>query len=145
MNQLTPTVKQMFSLINDGLNCDHASATFCLNDKGEWMLVNRPYSTFAKPFRDYYCTPAFTLADLLQMLPPTIGDYKLSVTTANSQQCVRYDNPVTGVGLLCVYRDTRLDAVLVAIEGLMTEGLIDTTKTFNYDERIVPLKCSVAR
>ena len=75
MNQLTPTVKQMFALINDGLNCDHASATYCMGEKGEWHIVKRPYLSFCETFRKFYCVPAFTITDMLQLLPPSIGEY----------------------------------------------------------------------
>lgn len=145
MNQLTPTVRQMFALINNGLNCDHASATFCMDDKGQWQLVKRPYLSFCESFRKYYCVPAFTLTDMLQLLPPSIGEYKLSVYEVNGQECVQYEDPETGIGLLYIYERTRIEATYSMIEHLMINGIIETTKTFNYDERIVPLKRSTAR
>lgn len=145
MNQLTPTVEQMFALINNGLNCDHASATFCMDDKGEWHLVKRPYLSFSSHFRKYYCVPAFTLSDMLQLLPPSIGEYKLSVHSVESQECVQYEDPETKIGLLYIYERTRVEATYRMIEHLMINGIIETNKTFNYDERVVPLKCSTAR
>lgn len=145
MNQLTPTVKQMFALINDGLNCDHASATFCLDDKGQWQLVKRPYLSFCESFRKYYCVPAFTLSDMLQLLPPSIDEYKLSVYEVDGQECVQYEDPTTHIGKLYMHAPTRLMAVYRAIELLIIEGIIETNKAFNYDERIVPLKRSTSR
>lgn len=145
MNQLTPTVRQMFALINDGLNCDHASATFCMDDKGQWQLVKRPYLSFCESFRKYYCVPAFTLADMLQLLPPSIGEYKLSVYEVDGQECVQYEDPITNLGRLYIHEPTRLMAVYRTIEFLIIDGIIETNKTFNYDERIVPLKRSTAR
>lgn len=145
MNQLTPTVKQMFALINDGLNCDHASATFCMDEKGEWHIVKRPYLSFCETFRKYYCVPAFTIEDMLQLLPPSIGEYKLSIHDTEGKECVQYENPATKLGKLYVYDDTRVNAVYTTIQLLIIDGAIKTTKTFNYDERIVPLKRSIAR
>lgn len=145
MNQLTPTVRQMFSLINNGLNCDRASATFCMDDDGSWKLIKRPYLSFCNSFRKYYCVPAFTLADMLQLLPPSIGEYKLSVYEVDGKECVQYEDPTTHLGKLYIYEPTRLMAAYRAIELLITDGIIETNKTFNYDERIVPLKRSTAR
>jgi hypothetical protein len=145
MNQLTPTVRQMFALINDGLNCDHASATFCMDSKGEWHVVKRPYLSFCESFRKFHCVPAFTLTDMLQLLPPSIGEYKLSIYSVDGKECVQYEDPTTNLGKLYIHEPTRLMAVYRAIEFLMTDGTIKTNKTFNYDERIVPLKRSTAR
>jgi hypothetical protein len=145
MNQLTPTVRQMFAYINDGLNCDHASATYCMDDKGEWYIVRRPYLSFCETFRKYYCIPAFTLTDMLQLLPPSIGEYKLSIHDVDGKECVQYENPSTKLGRMYIYDDTRINAVYTAIQLLIADGVIETTKTFNYDERIVPLKRSTTR
>lgn len=145
MNQLTPTVRQMFALKNDGLNCDHASATFCMDEKGEWRIVKRPYLSFCETFRKYYCVPAFTIEDMLQLLPPSIGEYKLSIHDVDGKECVQYENPATKLGMLYIYDDTRINAVYSAIQHLIIDGVIKTTKTFKYDERIVPLKRSTAR
>ena len=133
MNQLTPTVRQMFALINEGLNCDHASATFCMDDKGRWQLVKRPYLSFSSHFRKYYCVPAFTLSDMLQLLPPSIDECKLSVYEFDGRECVQYEDPTTHLGRLYIYETTRLMAVYRAIELLITEGIIETNKTFNHD------------
>ena len=145
MNQLTPTVKQMFALINDGLNCDHASATFCMDENGKWHIVRRPYLSFCETFRKYYCVPAFTIEDMYQLLPPNIGQYKLSIYKVGDKECVQYEDDSTKLGLLYVYDDTRMSAVYTAIQMLISDGSIKTNKTFNYDERIVPLKRSTTR
>lgn len=145
MDQLTPTVRQMFALINEGLNCDHASATFCMDGDGNWKLVKRPYLSFSSHFRKYYCVPAFTLSDMLQLLPLSIDEYKLSVYEVDGQECVQYEDPTTHIGKLYMHAPTRLMAVYRTIELLITEGIIETNKTYNYDERIVPLKRSTAR
>lgn len=145
MNQSTPTVRQMFALINDGLNCDHASATFCMNDNGGWEIVKRPYMSFCETSRKYYCVPALTLDDMLNMLPQSIGKYILSVHSTETNECVQYEDPETKTGKLYVYEPTRIDAVYRALSILMADGVINTTKTFNYDERIIPCKRSVAR
>ena len=145
MNQLTPTVRQMFALINDGLNCDHASATYCMDDDGSWKLIKRPYLSFCESFRKYYCVPAFTIEDMYQLLPPNIDQYKLSVHKVGDKECVQYEDDSTGLGLLYVHDDTRINAVYAAIQLLIANGVIETNKTFKYDERIVPLKRSVAR
>lgn len=145
MNQLTPTVRQMFALINDGLNCDHASATYCMGEKGEWHIVKRPYLSFCESFRKYHCVPAFTLTDMLQLLPPSIGEYKLSIHDVDGKECVQYENPATKLGRMYIYDDTRINVVYTAIQLLIADGVIETTKTFKYDERIVPLKRSTTR
>lgn len=145
MNQLTPTVKQMFALINDGLNCDHASATYCMDEKGDWHIVKRPYLSFCETFRKFYCVPAFTITDMLQLLPPSIGEYKLSIYDVDGKECVQYEDPVTKLGKFYIYDDTRVGAVYSAIQHLIIDGSIKTSKTFSYDERIVPLKRSTAR
>ena len=145
MNQLTPTVRQMFALINDGLNCDHASATYCMDDKGVWHISRRPYLSFCEEFRKYYCVPAFTLTDMLQLLPANIGEYKLSIHDVDGKECVQYENPATKLGRMYIYDDTRINAVYTAIQLLIADGVIETTKTFKYDERIVPLKRSTTR
>lgn len=145
MNQLTPTVRQMFALINDGLNCDSASATYCMDDKGAWHIARRPYLSFCEGFRKYYCVPAFTLTDMLQLLPPSIGEYKLSIHDVDGKECVQYEDPATKLGRMYIYDDTRINAVYTAIQLLIAEGVIETTKTFKYDERIVPLKRSTTR
>lgn len=145
MNQLTPTVRQMFALINDGLNCDHASATYCMGEKGEWYITKRPYLSFCETSRKYHCVPAFTIEDMYQMLPPNIGEYKLSIHKVGDKECVQYENDSTKLGLLYVYDDTRINAVYTAIQLLIADGVIETTKTFKYDERVVPLKRSTTR
>lgn len=145
MNQLTPTVKQMFSLIKNGLNCDHASATFCVDENGNWHIVRRPYLSFCETFRKYCCIPAFTIEDMYQMLPPNIGKYKLSVYRVGDKECVQYEDVSTKLGLLYVYEDTRVGAAYTAIQMLMSDGTIKTNKTVNDDERPIPGKCSVAR
>lgn len=133
MNQLTPTVRQMFALINDGLNCDHASATFCMDNNGDWKLVKRPYLSFSSHFRKDYCIPAFTLSDMLQLLPPSIDEYKLAVYEVDGKECVQYEDPITHLGKLYMHAPTRLMAVYRTIELLITEGIIETNKTFNHD------------
>lgn len=145
MNQLTPTVKQMFSLIKDGLNCDHASATFCVDENGKWHIVRRPYSSFCETFRKHFCIPAFTIEDMYQMLPTNIGKYKLSVYRVGDKECVQYEDDSTKLGLLYVYDDTRMGAVYTAIQMLMSDGTIKTNKTVNHDERPILSKCSIAR
>jgi hypothetical protein len=145
MNQLTPTVRQMFALINDGLNCDHASATYCMGEKGEWRIVKRPYLSFCETFRKYYCVPAFTIEDMYQILPPNIDEYELSIHKVGDKECVQYENPATKLGKFYIYDDTRLGAVYTAIQHLIIDGSIKTTKAFSYDERIVPLKRSTTR
>lgn len=145
MNQLTPTVRQMFALINDGLNCDHASATYCMDKNGKWYVVKRPYLSFCETFRKYYCIPAFTLDDMFQLLPPSIGEYKLTIHNVDGKECVQYENPATKLGRMYIYDDTRINAVYTAIQHLIIDGSIKTTKTFSYDERIVPLKRSTTR
>lgn len=145
MNQLTPTVRQMFSLIKNGLNCDHASATFCVDENGKWHIVRRPYSSFCETFRRYFCIPALTIEDLYQMLPPNIGKHKLSVYRVGDKECVQYEDDSTKLGLLYVYDDTRIGAVYTAIQMLMSDGTIKTNKTVNHDERPILGKCSIAR
>ena len=145
MNQLTPTVKQMSSLMKSGLNCDHASATFCVDENGIWHIVRRPYSSFCKTFRKYFCIPALTIEDMYQVLPPNIGKYKLSVYRVGDKECVQYEDDSTKLGLLYVYDDTRIGAVYTAIQMLMSDGTIKTNKTISHDEGPISGKCSTAR
>ena len=145
MNQLTPTVKQMFSLIKSGLNCDHASATFCVDENGKWHIVRRPYSSFCETFRRHFCIPALTIEDMYQMLPPNIGKYKLSVYRVGDKECVQYEDDSTKLGLLYVYDDTRIGAVYTAIQMLISDGTIKTNKPISHDERPISSKCSTAR
>lgn len=145
MNQLTPTVKQMFSLIKSGLNCDHASATFCVDENGKWHIVRRPYSSFCETFRRHFCIPALTIEDMYQMLPPNIGKYKLSVYRVGDKECVQYEDDSTKLGLLYVYDDTRIGAVYTAIQMLISDGTIKINKPISHDERPISSKCSTAR
>lgn len=145
MNQLTPTVRQMFLLIKNGLNCDHASATFCVDENGKWHIVRRPYSSFCETFRKHFCIPAFTIEDMYQLLPLNIGKYKLSVYRVGDKECVQYEDDSTKLGLLYVYEDTRIGAVYTAIQMLISDGTIKTNKTTNHDERPISSKCSTAR
>ena len=82
---------------------------------------------------------------MLQLLPPSIGEYKLSIYDVDGKECVQYEDPVTKLGKFYIYDDTRVGAVYSAIQHLIIDGTIKTNKTFNYDERIVPLKRSTAR
>jgi hypothetical protein len=82
---------------------------------------------------------------MLQLLPPSIGEYKLSIHDVDGKECVQYEDPATKLGKMYIYDDTRINAVYTAIQLLIAEGVIETTKTFKYDERIVPLKRSTTR
>lgn len=145
MNQLTPTVKQMFSLINDGLNCDHASFSYCMNQDGNWMLVCRPYLSFPEIFRRFYCLPAPTAQDLLFLLPTKIDEYNLTFITADGNEGVGYEDPNTGLGKIYIYSKSKVDAMFDLIQHLIIDGIIKTNKTYHSDERIIYLERSTTR
>lgn len=145
MNQLTLSVKQSFSLINDGLNLDHSSATFCMDSNGLWHLVKRPYLSFCKTFRKYMCVPAPTAQDLLIFLPPKIDEYNLTFITADGNEGVGYEDPNTGLGKIYIYSKSKVDAMFDLIQHLIIDGIIKTNKTYHSDERIIYLERSTTR
>lgn len=63
------SVEDMKKIISKGYKCDNAQQTYCLLNDGTYQLVNRQYLTFKTPFRYEYCVPAYTIEELIKILP----------------------------------------------------------------------------
>lgn len=141
MNQLAPSVDKMLELIALGIDCNNASATYCMTSTG-YKLIARPYLSFSSLFRRECCIPALTLSDILQMLPFKIDNYELSVHFGGDEPCVQYEDPETLLGLMYFYDKLPISAAYRALQHCAISGYI---KTQYYDERPISGKCSTAR
>lgn len=75
MKNQTLSISQMQHLKELGVDTSGASLTWMLHPYEEGKqpeLCLRKYSTFKEPFRKEHCIPAFTLQDIIELLPEYI-------------------------------------------------------------------------
>lgn len=94
MENQTLSIQQMHHLQELGVDTSGASLTWMLHPYEEGKqpeLSLRKYSTFKEPFRKEHCIPAFTLQDIIELLPEHIYAYNM-VFCLNIKPCGEVSN-----------------------------------------------------
>jgi len=78
MKEQVLSIEQMQHLQDLGVDTSDASMTWMLYpyEEKQTGLSLRKWDTFKEPFRSEHCVPAFTLQDIIELLPESIMDDK---------------------------------------------------------------------
>lgn len=82
MEKQVLSINQMQNLKELGVDTSKASLTWMLHpydENKEPGISLRKWSTFKEPFREYHCVPAFTLQDIINIIPEIIDAHIFTI------------------------------------------------------------------
>ena len=118
------SIEQMKHLKDLGVDTSRASLTWMLHPYEEGkqpVLAFRRWCTFKEPFRKAHCVPAFTLQDMLEMIPQNIKGYTLYVSKSATAYLSIWWSPPKVFGKEGILTHTYNMLCWIAENNLLTE------------------------